>query len=78
MIQESLLEKIRSFTTPDELKSAGIYPYFRAIEKNNDTEVMIGGNKVLMFGIKCIHSKAIKLTGSISLFSFIVNVSVTT
>ena len=50
MIQESLLEKIRNFTTPDELKSAGIYPYFRAIEKNNDTEVMIGGNKVLMFG----------------------------
>jgi 8-amino-7-oxononanoate synthase len=50
MIQESLLEKIRSFTTPDELKSAGIYPYFRAIEQNNDTEVMIGGNKVLMFG----------------------------
>ncbi len=50
MIQESLLEKIRSFTTPDELKSAGIYPYFRAIEKNNDTEVLIGGKKVLMFG----------------------------
>jgi len=50
MIQERLLEKIRSFTTPDELKSAGIYPYFREIEKNNDTEVMIGGNKVLMFG----------------------------
>lgn len=50
MVQELLSEKLKNFTTPDELKDAGIYPYFRPIEENNDTEVIIGGNKVLMFG----------------------------
>ncbi|MFY9465044.1 MAG: aminotransferase class I/II-fold pyridoxal phosphate-dependent enzyme [Sediminibacterium sp.] len=50
MVQELLSEKLKNFTTPDELKDAGIYPYFRPIEENNDTEVVIGGNKVLMFG----------------------------
>ena len=50
MIQESLTKKIDAFTTPDELKSAGIYPYFRSIEENNDTEVTINGKKLLMFG----------------------------
>jgi len=29
---------------------AGIYPYFRAIESDQDTEVIINGKKVLMFG----------------------------
>lgn len=29
---------------------AGIYPYFREIESDQDTEVMIDGKKVLMFG----------------------------
>ena len=50
MIQESLTKKISAFTTPDELKSAGIYPYFRSIEENNDTEVTINGKRLLMFG----------------------------
>lgn len=31
-------------------KAAGIYPYFRAIESDQDTEVIINGKKVLMFG----------------------------
>ena len=30
--------------------AAGIYPYFRMIESDQDTEVMISGKKVLMFG----------------------------
>jgi len=30
--------------------AAGIYPYFRAIESEQDTEVIINGKKVLMFG----------------------------
>ena len=50
MIQQSLIKKIDAFTTPDELKSAGIYPYFRSIEENNDTEVTINGKRLLMFG----------------------------
>ena len=50
MIQESLTKKLSAFTTPDELKSAGIYPYFRSIEENNDTEVTINGKRLLMFG----------------------------
>jgi len=29
---------------------AGIYPYFRAIESDQDTEVIMNGKKVLMFG----------------------------
>ena len=29
---------------------AGIYPYFREIESDQDTVVTINGNKVLMFG----------------------------
>lgn len=31
-------------------RAAGIYPYFRAIESDQDTEVVISGKKVLMFG----------------------------
>ncbi|MDR2040880.1 MAG: pyridoxal phosphate-dependent aminotransferase family protein [Tannerella sp.] len=31
-------------------KATGIYPYFREIESEQDTEVMISGKKVLMFG----------------------------
>ena len=50
MIQQSLYEKLDAFTTPDELKTAGIYPYFRSIEENYDTEVMIQGKRLLMFG----------------------------
>jgi 8-amino-7-oxononanoate synthase len=50
MIQQALLEKFEQFTAPNELKRAGIYPYFRPIEENHDTEVMIHGRKLLMFG----------------------------
>lgn len=50
MIQQSLFEKLDGFTIPDELKKAGIYPYFRSIEENFDTEVIIQGKRLLMFG----------------------------
>jgi 8-amino-7-oxononanoate synthase len=33
-----------------EVKAKGIYPYFRPIESAQDTEVVINGKKVLMFG----------------------------
>jgi 8-amino-7-oxononanoate synthase len=50
MITETISNKIKKFKVPDDLKKAGIYPYFRPIEMSNDTEVIIDGKKVLMFG----------------------------
>ena len=50
MIQGKLNEKLKGFTIADELKNAGVYPYFRPIEENNDTEVIIEGKRRLMFG----------------------------
>ncbi len=50
MIRQSLIDKLEGFTIPDQLKKAGIYPYFKSIEENNDTEVIIQGKKLLMFG----------------------------
>jgi 8-amino-7-oxononanoate synthase len=45
-----LTERLKSYDAPQKVMSAGIYPYFREIESDQDTEVMIGGKKVLMFG----------------------------
>ncbi|MBQ0056734.1 MAG: pyridoxal phosphate-dependent aminotransferase family protein [Bacteroidales bacterium] len=45
-----LQEKLAAFTAPQEAKAKGIYPYFRAIGSDQDTEVMMNGKKVLMFG----------------------------
>lgn len=35
---------------PQKAKAAGVYPYFRAISSEQDTEVLMHGKKVLMFG----------------------------
>lgn len=45
-----LREKMSKYDAPQRAKAAGIYPYFRAIESDQDTEVIINGKKVLMFG----------------------------
>jgi len=45
-----LEEKMMKYDAPQRAKAAGIYPYFRAIESDQDTEVTINGKKVLMFG----------------------------
>ncbi|MDR3251196.1 MAG: aminotransferase class I/II-fold pyridoxal phosphate-dependent enzyme [Tannerella sp.] len=45
-----LREKLAKYDTPQKAKAAGIYPYFREIESDQDTEVIINGKKVLMFG----------------------------
>ncbi|MCH3924024.1 MAG: pyridoxal phosphate-dependent aminotransferase family protein [Bacteroidales bacterium] len=34
----------------NQIKAAGVYPYFRPIQSDQDTEVMMNGKKVLMFG----------------------------
>ena len=48
-----LQEKLARYQEPQKAKAAGIYPYFRAIDSEQDTEVMINGKKVLMFGSNC-------------------------
>ena len=45
-----LQEKLSKFDLPQKIVEAGIYPYFRVIESDQDTEVTINGKKVLMFG----------------------------
>lgn len=45
-----LKEKMFKYDAPQRAKAAGIYPYFRVIESDQDTVVTISGKKVLMFG----------------------------
>lgn len=45
-----LVDKLSKYDAPQKAKAAGIYPYFRVIESDQDTEVVINGKKVLMFG----------------------------
>lgn len=45
-----LQEKLSAYDAPQKAKAAGVYPYFRAISSEQDTEVMMNGKKVLMFG----------------------------
>jgi len=45
-----LKERLSGYDAPQKAMEAGIYPYFREIESDQDTEVMIDGKKVLMFG----------------------------
>lgn len=48
-----LQKKLAQYTEPQKAKAAGIYPYFRAIDSEQDPEVTINGRKVLMFGSNC-------------------------
>jgi 8-amino-7-oxononanoate synthase len=43
-------ERAAQFTAADEVRQLGLYPYFRPIESDQDTEVLIGGRRVLMMG----------------------------
>jgi 8-amino-7-oxononanoate synthase len=45
-----LQERLSKFDLPQKIMAAGINPYFRVIESDQDTEVTINGKKVLMFG----------------------------
>jgi len=49
-MDQNLLQKIRGYYIADQLKEANLYPYFRVIESEQDTEVMIDGKLSLMFG----------------------------
>jgi 8-amino-7-oxononanoate synthase len=45
-----LKDNLLSYDAPQKAMQAGIYPYFREIQSDQDTEVLIKGKKVLMFG----------------------------
>ncbi|MDD6777504.1 MAG: pyridoxal phosphate-dependent aminotransferase family protein [Bacteroidales bacterium] len=45
-----LQAKLSKYQEPQKAKALGVYPYFRAISSEQDTEVIINGQKVLMFG----------------------------
>ncbi len=45
-----LFKKCYEFTRADEVKSAGVYPYFRPIEENEGPVVQIEGKRIIMAG----------------------------
>lgn len=45
-----LLNKARQYDSARKVRALGLYPYFRTISSAQDTEVLIGGKKVLMLG----------------------------
>jgi 8-amino-7-oxononanoate synthase len=45
-----LQDKLSDYDAPQKAMKAGIYPYFRAIESEQDTVVVMNGKNVLMFG----------------------------
>jgi 8-amino-7-oxononanoate synthase len=45
-----LQAKLAQYDAPQKAMEAGIYPYFRAIQSDQDTVVTMNGKKVLMFG----------------------------
>ena len=45
-----LRAKLAAYDAPQKAKAAGVYPYFRPISSEQNTEVMMNGKKVLMFG----------------------------
>jgi 8-amino-7-oxononanoate synthase len=47
---KKLHDKIAQFKDAAIIKETGLYPYFRPIESGQDTEVIIDGKRVLMFG----------------------------
>ncbi len=46
----SLLDKCYNFKDADEVRKLGYYPYFRVINSEQDTEVLVNGKKMLMLG----------------------------
>src|SRR5690349_22336267 len=45
-----LFQKVRDYHGPDQMRTMGLYPYFRMISSAQDTEVVMNGQKVLMLG----------------------------
>jgi len=67
-IMKPLQQKLSAYDAPQRAMAAGVYPYFRAIESEQDTEVIMNGRKVLMFGSNSYmgltnHPKVIEAAG---------------
>lgn len=45
-----LQNKLARYDAPQKAKDVGVYPYFRPISSEQNTEVIMNGKKVLMFG----------------------------
>lgn len=45
-----LQDRFKKYREPQKFMNLGVYPYFRQIDSHQDTEVMMSGKKVLMFG----------------------------
>lgn len=45
-----LFDKVRNYTSANQVRALGLYPYFRTISSAQDTEVIMNGQKVLMLG----------------------------
>lgn len=45
-----LRQRLSRYDAPQRAIEMGVYPYFRVIESDQDTEVVVSGKKVLMFG----------------------------
>ena len=45
-----LRRRMARYDLPQQIKAKGVYPYFRSIESEQDTEVVMNGRRVLMFG----------------------------
>ncbi|MBW6497028.1 MAG: aminotransferase class I/II-fold pyridoxal phosphate-dependent enzyme [Bacteroidales bacterium] len=45
-----LRQRLSRYDAPQRAMELGVYPYFRVIESDQDTEVIVNGKKVLMFG----------------------------
>ena len=45
-----LFEKCQKRMLADEIRDAGLYPYFHALESRQDTEVIMEGKRRIMLG----------------------------
>lgn len=45
-----VFEKCQQFTTTENARKMGVYPYFRPLDKNDGPEAVLDGRRVLMFG----------------------------
>lgn len=45
-----LQDRLKKYDLPQQYMAKGVYPYFREIDGKQDTEVNMGGHRVLMFG----------------------------
>jgi 8-amino-7-oxononanoate synthase len=50
MHMSPMKQKMKGYTLPQQIQAMGLYPFFRTIESEQDTVVMIDGKDVLMFG----------------------------